>query len=125
MNRAVSIFDQLSVFELIELTYLQREAMFMNMTIFLTVLTGFLALTYLIANKLDRLEALSISTLYSAVSIFLIFDYTQIAFRTFRTAAYLSGNTPNPVVYVMIPLLMSLGWLLSIWYIIRKRRLAT
>ncbi len=124
MAEAATFFDQLTLFELIQISYLQREGMFMKMSIYLTLLTGFLVLTYLIAEKLDRAEAIAVSALYSAVSMFLIFDYTQLSMRNLSVTAHVTGNEPNTVVFYLIPMLMASGWLLSIWYIIRKRRSA-
>ena len=125
MNEAVSILDELSTFEVIALTYLQREAMFMNMTIFLTLLTGFLVLAYLMANKLSRLEAVAVSFLYSGISVFLVFDYSQVSLRAFRTVHYLLGNEPNGIIYAFVPILMAAGWLISIWYMFSKMKSAT
>lgn len=125
MDEATSILSQLSTFEVIQLTYLQREAMFMNMTIFLTVLTGFLALAYLVGEKLDRIETALISILYSAFSLFLIFDYSAYAYRVYLTQSYLENSEPNPVGFSFISVMMLLGWGVSIWYMIREKRANT
>lgn len=122
MDEATTILSQLTTFEVIQLTYLQREAMFMNMTIFLTVLTGFLALAYLMSNKFDRTETALVSILYSAFSLFLIIDYSAYAFRVYLTQSYLEGSDLNPVAHSFISVMMFLSWAVSIWYMLRERR---
>ena len=125
MSEVGSFFDGMTAFEIVEITYMQREAMFMDMSIFITILSGFLILVYLVGSRLDRTEAIAVTSIYIAFSLHIVFDFSQIAYRHLLVNSYMSGSEPNYVLHVFPSTLMLLGLILSVWYMFRKRRNAT
>jgi len=112
---------ELTLHELTEVLYWHRQAMATDMSIFMTLLFGYLLLVYFVGAKLDRTEAWLITILYSSFALFLLIGLTATTGRLITTGqqAGILNSYPNSI--YMGPMTMFFSWVLSIWYMARTR----
>ena len=113
---------ELTVHELTEMLYWHRQAMATDMSIFMTLLFGYLVSVYFVGEKLDRTEAWLITILYSSFALFLLIGLTATTGRLIATGQQAGILGEYSASIYMGPVTMFLSWLLSIWYMARTRR---
>ena len=110
-----------SKFELTEMYYWSQNLLALQMSLIMTVLFAYLALVYFVGKKLGRFEILSATVIYTV-----FFFYTLSSFAGNLRLGMMIADTLMSLdsmwnVYAM-PLLMSLGWATSVYYMYRTRR---
>ena len=106
---------ELSDFELIELYFMQREAIASDLSVYLSILFAYLATTYFVGANLSRTESIGLSVVYSVFMLYVIFGITGTAagFDATGIAIGFGGyNAPQ-----IMSITLGSGWLLSILYI--------
>jgi hypothetical protein len=108
--------------ELMEVLYLQRAAIVDDVTLYISLLFGFIGVAYLVGDQLSKAEKLFISVLYSCVMAALIFAIAGTIQAYLFTVYVISGNFASLFQYSP-PTVLGAGWLASIWFMYRSRKL--
>ena len=122
MDQIIEVYSELSTFELLELYYLAREAVGVDVTVFVTLVFGFLTVTYLVGSKLNRFEAISISVLYS---FFLIFNVYAISKETgtIVIVSHLLYDAPlSASIRAGFVSMLTIVWLFSLFYLYQIKK---
>ena len=118
-EQAKEFFADFSKQDLLELLYLQRSALVDDVTLFLSLLFGFIAVAYFVGGKLSKLEKHFISVLYSLVMVTLIFAISDVSRALLLTSHVIAGvDTSSRFLPTVI---CSLGWLSSLWFMYRSK----
>ena len=116
----VRVIEEFSKFELLQLYHLQREAMVEDVTIFMSVMFGFIAVAYFVGSKLSRNQAVAISVLYSAFALIDIQRIMGTMIAMTVTEELMIGRFA--VENYLTPLVMVLSWIYSLWFLRQTRR---
>ena len=121
MDSIVNYYSDLSKHELLEIFYLQRGAMVDDVTIFMTILFSYIAASYLVGVKLDRIQTVVIGALYTVFAIMNVFGVVQGSMALYEMAVALKFE-PSFVFFSSPPIVLVMCWACSIWFVIRIRR---
>ena len=116
-DEILSYCGELSKFELLQLFHLQKESIVDDITIFMTVLFGFIAMAYFVGEKLSRSQAVSVSLIYS---VFALLALASIWSTTMSMSAALVGGFLN-LNYSLVGTL-AVCWAYSILFLVQVRR---
>ena len=117
----MDIYNNLSDFELLELTYLIRSDIYFNLSIFMTALFGYIAVAHIVAKSLSRFQLLSISSIYTLlITIELI--AMNSAVRAMGRLLEAQGSNPFPIYQYALIGLFIVAWVISIIYMIEARK---
>ena len=119
MDAYVGVVEAFSKFELLQLYHMQREAMVEDVTIFMSVMFGFIAVAYFVGGKLSRNQAIAISVLYSAFALIDIQRIMGTMFAMTLTEELVIGR--YAIENYLTPLVMVLSWIYSLWFLHQVR----
>ena len=114
------VISEFSRFELLQLYHMQREAMVEDVTIFMSVLFGFIAMAYFVGGKLDRNQAIAISILYSVFAMIAIQRIYGTMFAMTLTEEQVIGRYAQE--NFITPGVMVLSWFYSLYFLYQTRR---
>ncbi len=115
-RKMISSFEE---FELLQLYHLQREAMILDLSVFMTVLFGFIAVTYFVGSKLLRSQVIAISILYSFFALIIIQRTFGTMLAMIAVEEVLIGR--HDLIAYMTTVVMLLGWTYSLWFMYQTR----
>ena len=117
----IEFIGSYSKFELTEMYFWSQDLIALQMSLIMTVLFAYLALTYFAGRKLGKTEIVSVTVIYTVYYFYSLSAFTgnlrfgmMIADRLFNLDSMWN-------VYAM-PALITLGWAISILYMYRTRR---
>ena len=116
MEAIIEIYSELSTFELLELRYLAREAVSIDITIFITLVFAYITVAYLVGKKLNRFETISVSTLYTLFAFFTISAAADETSVIAITQHLLFDEPLNGQVRVGFITMLFLIWLFSLFF---------
>ena len=114
-----SIFSEMSNYEVVQLILTYRAAVVDDLTLFISILFGFLVVSYLVGAKLSRVHFVGLCVVYSTFALLLILGIVGVQVELRPAFAALEYELP-PVVYVL-PTVLIVSWLLSLAYSISLR----
>ena len=115
---------ELSHYELFESYYLVRNALVSDVTIFMTVLFGYITLAYFVSAKLTRFQAITISSLYSLFALYMAssaYNSSLMASVIAFTASGLDSSSDS----LILGAILLLSWIFSIILFIQARRMGS
>ena len=117
----MDIYNNLSDFELLELTYLIRSDIYFNLSIFMTALFGYIVIAHIAARSLTKFQLLSISSIYTLlIAVELI--AMNSAVRAMGRVLEAQGGNPFPIYQFALVGLFLVAWIISIIYMIEARK---
>ncbi len=120
----VEYYKSLSKGDLNETYFLVREIIGIEMAIYMTLLFGFLTVAYVVAAKLNRFQAVSLVSLYSAYTFWLIFSVVDSTNMLADVTFAISGQDTYWTVIVNFGLLL-VCWIVSLILFFQVRRRGT
>ena len=114
-----SIFSEMSNYEVVQLILTYRAAVVDDLTLFISILFGFLVVSYLVGVKLTRIHFIGLCVVYSTFALLLILGIVGVQVEIRPAFAALDYELPS-VVYVL-PTVLIVSWLLSLAYSISLR----
>jgi len=122
MEAVLETYRQLSTFEQLELYYMARDAVGIDVTVFVTLVFAYITVAYLLGKKLNRFQVISVSVLYS---LFVLFNLDAIYTETgvVVLVSHLLYDSPvNGTVRTGFLTLLTLVWLFSLFFMYQARR---
>lgn len=114
-----AFYEGFSRQELLAVYFAQRTALADDFSIFLTLFFGYVAVAYFVGDRMNRVEKVFISCLYS-VGLFVLILQLHLGVSGLLvvahalTGSYISGLTYLPTLICLI------GWASSIWFMFRS-----
>jgi len=123
MEAVLETYRQLSTFEQLELYYMARDAVGIDVTIFVTMVFAYITVAYLVGKKLNRFQVTSVSVLYSLFAIFnLDAIYTETGVVVL-VSHLLYGVPVDGIARPGFIALLALVWLFSLFFMYQARRI--
>ena len=116
-----TIYETLSNYELIDLALSYREAMTGDVMNYVSLLTAYLIVSYLVGSKLTRSQVTIITTLYSAIIAMVIYGTIATATTFVAVNAQLLDTAPS-FLPQGLGILLFTGWVVSILFMFQIRR---
>ncbi len=117
----LEFYSDLSKFELLELFYTVSGNVTDNITVLITTLFAYLALSYIAGKDLSRFQVYSISTIYSVFVLFMIGGIARDS-DTVSNIAYVLYRIDSSNDQIILSLVLLIGWLLSLVFMAQTRR---
>ena len=112
---------ELSHYELIDAYYSVRSALVSDVTIFMTILFGYVTVAYFVSAKLSRFQAFTISTIYSLFALYM----ASSAYNSSRMQSvfgYEISGVDSTWESVVIAIILGVSWFFSIVLFVQARK---
>ena len=113
--------NELTHYELLDSYYLVRGALVSEVTIFITLLFGYVTVAYFVSAKLTKFQAFTISSLYSLFALYMV---TSIYNSSVMVSAigFAIGGVDSTRDSLIIVTMLLVAWVFSIILFIQARR---
>jgi hypothetical protein len=118
----VEYLGELTHFELLEAYYLARGALTNDITAFVTVLSAYVTVAYFVSAKLTRFQAITISSLYSFFSLYMVSSAYNSSLNLSNIAFAIIGIDVSRDALILVTFLL-VSWVFSIILFIQARRM--
>ena len=112
----------LTQYEILESYFLVRSALVSDVTIYMTILFGYITVSYFVSAKLTRFQAISISLLYSVFALYMI-SSAHTAIQMLSTIGYVISDVDSSWEPTLILTILLISWVFSIILFIQARRM--
>ena len=113
--------QELTNYELLDSYFLVRDALVSDVTIYMTILFGYITVAYFVSTKLTKFQAISISTLYSIFALYMI-SSAHTASQMLSTIGFVISGIDSSWEPTMIITILLVSWFFSIILFIQARR---
>lgn len=119
-EQLAEFYNSMSNFELSELSLMYVSALQDQLTLFVSILFAYLAMSFFAAEKLSKSEVIAISTVYVVFQFQVVATYFLISKNAAGVIQYISGeDTSYNTIWIVSVLVVVL--LLSLVFMYRKR----
>lgn len=113
--------SDLTNYELLESYFLVRSALVSDVTIYMTILFGYITVAYLVSAKLSKFQAISISALYSIFALYMISSAYNSSLML-STIGYVISGIDSSWEPVVIGMILVISWIFSLLLFLQARR---
>ena len=113
--------SEMSNYELFDAYFIVRNALVSDVTIFMTILFAFLTVAYFVSAKLNKFQAITISTLYSVFALYMISSAFNSSQLMSQIASAVTGMEKSPDSVVLVTILL-VSWIFSLILFWQARR---
>jgi len=113
--------NELTHYELLDSYYLVRGALVSEVTIFITLLFGYVTVAYFVSAKLTRFQAFTISSLYSLFALYMVTSIYNSSVMASAIGFAISGVDSTRDSLIIVTMLL-VAWVFSIILFIHARR---
>ncbi len=113
--------NELTHYELLDSYYLVRGALVSEVTIFITLLFGYVTVAYFVSAKLTRFQAFTISSLYSLFALYMVSSAYNTSVMASTIGFAISGGDSTRDSLIIVTMLL-VAWVFSIILFIQARR---
>ena len=117
----IAYLQELKEFELLEAYFLARESVTIEITVFMTILFGYLTVAYFLGTKLSRFQGIVVTTLYSFFALYLTFGIYD-AQQTLANIVLVMSGEDMAFFVVATPSFLVLCWIVSIVFFMQSRK---
>ncbi len=114
--------NELTHYELLDSYYLVRGALVSEVTIFITLLFGYVTVAYFVSAKLTRFQAFTISSLYSLFALYMVTSIYNSSVMVSAIGFAISGVDSTRDSLIIVTMLL-VAWVFSIILFIQARRM--
>ncbi len=114
--------NELTHYELLDFYYLVRGALVSEVTIFITLLFGYVTVAYFVSAKLTRFQAFTISSLYSLFALYMVTSIYNSSVMVSAIGFAISGVDSTRDSLIIVTMLL-VAWVFSIILFIQARRM--
>ncbi|MFK7865386.1 MAG: hypothetical protein AB8B95_14305 [Pseudohongiellaceae bacterium] len=114
------MIDSLTQFELWELLFLARNALTTDLAFITSIVSAYLIVAYMVAEKLTKFQLITITSLYSAMFFFNCWGFFGTA-RLFFGVNNAIGNDVSIGLALPITAILFLAWAVSIGFMMQQR----
>ncbi len=113
---------ELTHYELLESYYLVRSGLGSDVTIFMTLLFGYVTVAYFVSAKLTKFQAITISSLYSLFALYMVSSAYNTSVMASTIGFAISGTDSTSDSLIIVTMLL-VAWVFSIILFIQARRM--
>ncbi len=114
--------NELTHYELLDSYFLVRGALVSEVTIFITLLFGYVTVAYFVSAKLTRFQAFTISSLYSLFALYMVTSIYNSSVMVSAIGFAISGVDSTRDSLIIVTMLL-VAWVFSIILFIQARRM--
>ena len=113
---------ELTHYELLESYYLVRTALISDVTIFMTLLFGYVTVAYFVSAKLTKFQAITISLLYGLFALYMVSSAYNSSVMASTIGFAISGVDSSRDSLILVTILL-VAWFFSLILFIQARRM--
>lgn len=113
---------ELSNYELLEAYFIVRNALISDLTIYVTILFGYITVAYFVSAKLTKFQAIGITSLYSIFALYMIAS-TYNSSLMLSIIGFAVSGVDSAWESVVIATILFVSWVFSIIFFLQVRRL--
>ncbi len=113
--------SEMSNYELFDAYFIVRNALVSDVTIYMTILFAFLTVAYFVSAKLNKFQAITISTLYSIFALYMISSAFNSSRMMSQISATVTGQEHTRDAFVLAAILI-VSWIFSLILFRQARR---
>ena len=113
--------SEMSNYELFDAYFIVRNALVSDVTIYMTILFAFLTVAYFVSAKLNRFQAITISTLYSLFALYMVTSAFNSSQMMSQIGATVTGQEYTRDSFVLATILL-VSWIFSLILFAQARR---
>ena len=113
---------ELTHYELLESYYLVRTALISDVTIFMTLLFGYVTVAYFVSAKLTKFQAITISLLYGLFALYMVSSAYNSSVMASTIGFAISGLDSSRDSLILVTILL-VAWFFSLILFIQARRM--